>query len=328
MKKALQKDIAETMGISISQVSRALNHQGRVSDDTRNRVLRLAKKMKYRNFSNRHRKRIAILADNFCNFNVRILEQFRLKSEKMKFSFHVIPTADLKKFDDLLFDGAVLISHGSEQAKWCEKFKIPLVVINHYGDPLENIASVFSDADHEVRTAMTHFIGLGHKKIARICFISLTTSNKIRGTDEFYRVAEENGIRNQVFSSYVRDSKEELIEKILRLADEGFTAFLVIINDLAPYLLNALRRSGRRIPEDISLITYEYDNAAYLDPPLTTIEYNYEQLVRKAIEQLKNEIAGKKIIPKIQIPCKLNIRNSTAAPPQKRDLPRGTARRH
>ena len=41
------------------------------------------------------------------------------------------------------------------------------------------------------------------------------------------------------------------------------------------------------------------------------------QLVRKAFEQLKNEIAGKEIIPVIQVPCGLNIRNSTAAPPQK-----------
>ena len=75
--------------------------------------------------------------------------------------------------------------------------------------------------------------------------------------------------------------------------------------------------SGRRVPEDISLITYEDNSSAYLVPPLTTIEYNYEQLVRKAIEQLKNEIAGKKIIPEIHVPCRLNIRNSTAAPPKK-----------
>ena len=38
------------------------------------------------------------------------------------------------------------------------------------------------------------------------------------------------------------------------------------------------------------------------------------QLVRKAFEQLKNEIAGKEIIPVIQVPCGLNIRSSAAEP--------------
>ena len=70
MKKTLLKDIAETLGLSTSQVSRALRLQEYVSDDTRDRVLRMAKKMKYRNLSIRHRKRIVVLADYLSNFEV------------------------------------------------------------------------------------------------------------------------------------------------------------------------------------------------------------------------------------------------------------------
>ena len=61
-----------------------------------------------------------------------------------------------------------------------------------------------------------------------------------------------------------------------------------------------------------------YPNSACMNPPQTTIEYNYEQLVRKAVEQLKNEIFEKDVILQTQVPCKLNIRNSTAAPPKKK----------
>ena len=320
MKKTLLKDIAETLGLSISQVSRALNHQEYVAGDTRNQVMRLAKKMKYRNLSCRHRKRFAVLVNSFCNFNVHILDQVLRESERMKFSFSVIPLRNLDQLNDQFFDGAVLISQNPEQTKCCEKFKMPLVVINQYGSPLENIASVFPDADHEVRTAMTHFIRLGHKKIARLHpeAKKLTKKELARGTDEFYRIAEENGIRDQVRSLCIEFSEDVLIQNVLQLADEGFTAFLAVISDWAPRLLRAIWQKGLRIPEDISLITYEYNNSVYMDPPLTTIEFNYEQLVRKAIEQLKKEISGKKIVPEIQIPCKLNIRNSTAAPPRKR----------
>ena len=320
MKKTLLKDIAETMGISISQVSRALSHQGRVSKDTRNQVMLLAKKMKYRNFSHRRRKRIAVLTANFGEFASHILDQIQLESERMKFSFYVTSAENLKTLDDRSFDGTLLISKNSEQMKWYEKFKMPLVVINQFGNHMENIASIFPDADHEVRTAMSHFLDLGHKKIARIHFMSrkLTKRELSRGTDEFYRIAEENGILDQVRSVCMEKAEEKVIKEILRLADEGFTAFLVVLVDWTPCLLHGLRQAGLQIPEDISLITYENNHSAYLEPPLTTVEYDYEQLVRKAIEQLKKEIAGKKIVPEIQIPCKLNIRNSTAAPPRKR----------
>ena len=89
MKKILLKDIAETLGLSISQVSRALNHQGYVSGDTRNQVMRMAKKMKYRNLSNRHKKKIAVLTGNFGEFASNILNQIQIESERMKFSFYV-----------------------------------------------------------------------------------------------------------------------------------------------------------------------------------------------------------------------------------------------
>ena len=319
MKRTLLKDIAETLGLSISQVSRALNHQGYVSGDTRNQVMRMAKKMKYRNLSCRHRKRFAVLTGYFGDFNVHILNQILLESERMKFSFSVIPFGNLDQLNDQFFDGAVLISKNPEQTKFCEKFRMPLVVINQYGIPLENIASVFPDADHEVRTAMMHFLKLGHKKIARIHpeWKKLTKKELSRGTDEFYRIAEENGIRDQVCSLCV-ESQDKVIEEILRLADGGFTAFLAVISNQTPRLFQAVQKKDLRIPEDISLITYEYDNSAYQRPPLTTIEYNYEQLVRKAIEQLKKEIAGKKVVSEIQVPCRLNIRSSTAALPRNR----------
>ncbi len=319
MKKILLKDIAETLGLSISQVSRALNHREYVSGDTRNQVMRMAKKMKYRNLSCRHRKRFAVLTGYFSDFDVHILNQILLESERMKFSFSVIPFGNLELLDDQFFDGAVLISKNPEQTKFCEKFRMPLVVINQYGIPLENIASVFPDADHEVRTAMMHFLKLGHKKIARIHpeWKKLTQKELARGTDEFYRIAEENGIRDQVCSLCV-ESQDKVIKEILRLADEGFTAFLAVISNQTPRLLQAVRQRDLRIPEDISLITYEYDYSAYQTPPLTTIEYNYEQLVRKAIEQLKKEIAGKKVVSEIQVPCRLNIRSSVAASPGKR----------
>lgn len=136
--------------------------------------------------------------------------------------------------------------------------------------------------------------------------------------EDFFPV-KMNRIRHRLIKPYEKKINSLLAETPTLSGTQlyqrlkGFTAFLAVISDLAPRLLQMVRQRNLRIPEDISLIAYEYDNSAYQTPPLTTIEYNYEQLVRKAIEQLKNEIAGKKIVTVIQIPCKFNIRSSTAA---------------
>ena len=65
MKKILLKDIAEKLGVSVSQVSRALNNREYVAPEIRNQALQLAKQMNYRNASWRHKKNIAVLVSNF-----------------------------------------------------------------------------------------------------------------------------------------------------------------------------------------------------------------------------------------------------------------------
>lgn len=312
MKKTLQKTIAERLGVSISQVSRALNHREHVSDEIRTQVLRLAKELNYHNASWRHKRNLAVLVSHFSDFNVHLLNRILIEARANNCSVSIMHYQDIDLLNDQMFDGAFSISHDPVQLKWCEKFRMPLVVLNQFGDPVERISSVFPDADHEVRTAVEHFIALGHRKIARIRFrAKRSTARELqRGVSELFRVAELHGIRDQVRNLCLDDFEEE-IRSVVRLIGEGYTAFLVVMSDWTPRLIHAIRQTGREIPDDISLITYEYEGSAYQNPPLTTLQYDYESLIKAAFEQLFKEIAGEKETPQIQIPCKLNIRNST-----------------
>lgn len=312
MKKTLQRDIAEKLGVSISQVSRALNHREHVSDDIRIQALRLAKELNYHNASWRHKRNLAVVVSHFSDFNSHLLNRILIEARANDCSVSIVPCQDIDLLNDQMFDGAFSISQDSAQLKWCEKFRMPLVVLNQFGDPVERISAVFPDADHEVRTAVEHFISLGHRKIARIRFRGRRATQRelLRGVGELHRVAGAHGIRDQVCSLCLNDF-EQGIDSVIRLIGEGYTAFLVVMSDWAPRLLHAIRQTGREVPDDISLITYEYEGSAYQNPPLTTLQYDYEKLVKTAFEQLFREIAGEKDIPQIQIPCKLNIRNST-----------------
>ena len=316
MKKTLQKNIAEKLGISVSQVSRALNHREYVSDEIRVQVLKLAAEMNYHNCSWRHKKRLAVLVNSFSDFNVHLLNQILIRAETEDCFISIIHGRDIEQLNDQMFDGAFAISRDAAQLSWNEKFRMPLVILNQYGDPSERISSIFPDADHEVRTAMEHFLSLGHRRIARIRFHRKNSTERelLRGVNEFYRIADNYGIRTSVCNLCVEDFESE-ITSVLELADQGFTAFLVVMSDWSPRLLHAIRQSGRTVPDDISLITYEYKGSAYQNPPLTTLQYDYQQLVKTAFDQILKEIAGEKPVAQVQIPCCLIIRNSTAAPP-------------
>lgn len=315
MKKILLKDLASELQISISQVSRALNRKPDVAPEIREKVLELAKKMNYRNFSVRHTKTIGVLVGWLEEFTVPCLNELIREVRKRKMRLITIQHDSISVLNDQLIDGAIAIGL-KISSEWSREHNTPLVVINHFGWVLDRISSVFPDADSESRQVMEHLIRLGHKKIARLRGKASSARELNRGLDEFYRIAEEHGIRDSV-RNLCSDSKEEQLEQIQDLLKEGFTAFIVIAMERAAQIIQTINDCGKRIPEDVSLITYELENVSpYQTPPLTTLEFNYPVLAKKALDQLLLEIDGQKGESQIIVPTQLNIRKSTGPCPK------------
>ncbi len=74
-----------------------------------------------------------------------------------------------------------------------------------------------------------------------------------------------------------------------RLLNDGMRPrAIVCLNDrLAFGALQALGDAGLRVPEDVSLVSFDNDElAAYLRPGLTTIGLPHEEMGRRAVELL------------------------------------------
>lgn len=313
MRRIMLKDIAAELDISISQVSRALNQKGEVAPEIRAKILELARKMNYKNLSVRHKRTVAIILNWFADFYDEILNEILTRTRRRGWRAVVVPYQNIELLNDQFFDGAIMISGERIAMKWHERYSIPLVVINNFGSALNHICSVFPDADGEVRAAMKHLIALGHTRIARIRGRSSKSTEEelARGLGEFHRVAEEHGIRDSVRNCFGA-TLEEKIAHVRALIAEGFTAFLVVLSDEAPVLLDAVRKCGKRVPEDVSLITYESRAvSAFQNPPLTTLQYDYPHLVSSALLELDHAMNGKETKSRIIVPVKLNVRGST-----------------
>jgi len=225
----------------------------------------------------------------------------------------IVPHEHLEFLDDRLFDGAIGLAASELSRTWHERHRIPLVVINSYGWMLDRVCSVFPDSNGESRLAMEHLISLGHRKIARLRLIGENASEQEtnRGYDEFLRVASEYGIRDSVRYCHAPDW-ERLELRIRELVREGFTGFIAIFIDGAPKVIDAIRNCGKRIPEDISLITSELtDICCWMTPELTTINQNLDALAAETVAQLLARIRAPHS-PRANswLPTALIVRNS------------------
>jgi LacI family transcriptional regulator len=90
--------------------------------------------------------------------------------------------------------------------------------------------------------------------------------------------------------------------------------------------LACVRRSGLRVPDDLSLITYDDDPLAeFLEVPLTAIRMPLGELGAAAINALAAQINGEP--PRdleVMTPPELVLRDSTTGPPQPLVTPVGS----
>lgn len=314
IRKTTLRDIAMNLGISISQASRALNRKPDVAPELREKVLALAKKLNYRNTSGKHTKTIGVLVPWFQFSFDAYVDEIIAQTRQRKLHMIIFPRNDVPALDSQLIDGALAIGERIS-SEWGRQHNIPLVVINNFGWVLDNVSSVMPDADGESRQALEHLIALGHRKIARLRGPVSTDRERNRGLDEFYRIAEQYGIRDSV-RNICASSPEEMEMHLRTLLEEGFTAFILIPIEWISRCTKTIRDCGREIPRDVSLIVYEEDAVTpFQSPPLTAFAFDYPELVRKALDQLLLEINGEKGESQIIVPTRLILRESTGPCP-------------
>jgi len=79
--------------------------------------------------------------------------------------------------------------------------------------------------------------------------------------------------------------------------------------------ISAIQEAGRRVPEDIAIVGFDdIDMGRHLFPPLTTIRADFEQAGRQAVLQLVNLITTGKAANKVIVPTRLVIRRSCNCP--------------
>ncbi len=168
--------------------------------------------------------------------------------------------------------------------------------------------SVLSDNFSGGKLACDYLIKMGHQKIG---YLFGTTSHP-QSTRQRY-LGYLQSIKEHQLSFYTTmDDPDALASQLKKFITKHQLTALICENDFTAIdAMNLLRRMGREIPEDISIIGFDDIQAASLvDPPLSTISQNFRQIGEIAGEKIISWITTGKIPSHKKVPVDLIIRKS------------------
>ena len=270
-----------------------------------------------------------VLPDGNSSFIGGLVEgiEHAIDRNKYKILTHKITKVCKGKIDISVFkdniDGLLLIPAAQEvdkNALWkLKKEEIPFVILNTVRDEL--IADCVSvDNISGAYDAVRYLIKLGHKKIALI--LNEPDCQSVSDRQEGYQKAlQEHGIKidpKLTIDAKIKpwqdsmDAGYKSMKKLLRTKDRP-TAVFTISERGAIGALRAVRETGLKVPDDISIVSFDDSPMVrFMDPPLTVVAQPLYEIGEKALELLLRRIENNSIFPpeEIVIKPKLIIRES------------------
>lgn len=322
-------DIAKMAGVSRSTVSRVLNRSGYVSEEARKRVEKVIEETGYvpsefaKSLRTKKTKVIGVILPTIqTETPSRIVTGLGRELSKHGYQILLANTDhDVKKeleYLDLLknrqVDGIVLIATNREP-ELIQKIKelgIPVVMI---GQKAEGVMYVTYDDYHAARELTKLFIQKGHEKIA---FIGVDEADHAVGflrKKGFYDemnvhgfTVEKEWVQEGIFDI---DSGHEAMKRIMNDSIEKPTATIAVTDRLAIGAMYYLKKQGIKIPEDMAIAGIgASEMSQYMNPPLTTVDYQNEKAGEESARQILASIDTKPLQKKIILDYRLIIRDS------------------
>ncbi|NMB96058.1 MAG: LacI family transcriptional regulator [Clostridiaceae bacterium] len=327
---ATLKDIAEKAGVNVSTVSKALRDSSDINEDTKLRIVKIAKDLGYKyevvkRKSNRNELgTIGVICpeitSNYYSQIVSILEE-EIKKEGF---FCIIGFTNFEKESEKYYlknlynagvQGIIFISESLDLndtlAEYKKNTSIPLVLIAQNTET-KDFDCIKIDDEYGVRLAAEYLIKSGHKDVG---YIGDELSNT--RLDTLIKVLQENKMK--VNRKWIQVSEErfekcgyDLMNNILK-NDELPTAILGAYDDIAIGAIKAIHDKGLKVPDDISVIGIDNVRvASYYSPEMTTIAGPVEEMGKIAVKLLFKKVKDEqyKVIQNVMLSPMLIERKS------------------
>lgn len=328
--RATIKHVSAMAGVSIKTVSRVLNNERYVSEETRQRVeqavaaLNFRPSLAARMLAGKRSFQVALLYDNHSPFYIHqvqtgvwarcIEEGVRLLAQPMDVASASLVEDVGGLIDQTHVDGVILSSPVTDAMAVLDELDrrdVPFVRISP-GTDHGRSSSVTMDDVQAADDMTSHLIALGHRHIGFILGHPnhMASDQRLfgyrRALDRAGLLFEPSLVRTGAFDFA---SGEAAADAMLDLPRPP-TAIFASNDDMASGVLAVAHRRGLRLPQDLSVAGFDDTAlAAQLWPPLTTVRQPTRDLAYAAASLLFE--GGERVINR-RLPHELVIRGSTA----------------
>ncbi len=315
-------DLARQLGVSATTVSRALNNRGRMSKETRRRILQAASKYNYRpslvakSLIHQRTRTLGVVVPMIGNTAyspmVRGIEQIAYeKGYNIILCDTDINLDKERRYLEMLIqrrvEGAIIIpfaERGSEDYGHISQLQAEgiKVVIMEQDVPIMEFNRVVPDNRGDAKRMVEHLIGLGYRRIG-LAHIGLRDWDRagMERWEGYKQALEDAGIEYddklviQAGQATIEEEKTLLFDAIVDYLRQKNRpeAIFATTDMLAIKIMSVIHSLGLRIPEDIAIVGFDdILMSGYTTPPLTTVRQPAEQIGKRSAEIVFSLIEG------------------------------------
>ncbi|WP_343248269.1 LacI family DNA-binding transcriptional regulator [Diplocloster hominis] len=299
------KDLSEYLGLSISTVSRALNGKGRISEETRQRVMDAANKLSYvpnnmaRSLKLSSSSIVGVILPDITNvFYTRMLQAIDRELSYHGYNMIFCNTDEDITREQMYYDllkvknvmGIIISQACRNDIYEREKELGNVVFVDNIPRVTQNSYSFVGIDNYKAGYELTEkLISNGHKDIVAISgtLEETTAIDRLKGFRDCMRDHELSCEEGDVYiGEYTSESTSEVVSRII--SRPNLPTAVYVSNNIQAYgTILALEKAGLYVPEDISVVCFDaIDFTGLIRPRLTCILQPVEKIARTAVEHI------------------------------------------
>lgn len=297
------KDVAKHAGVGIGTVSRVINNEKAVGDRTRKKVLESMRVLNYfpNNMASQLRKNktsmIALLVP-VVNHPFFAKLAYYVEDEADRFGYSVILVSSqqrVEKETEIIYqikrrevDGAVFVTHYMHDEK--ELDNCPIVSIDRaFGN---NVPYVTSDNYEATKKALVYMIERGAKKVGFLGSKPIVESEVSERARAYLDVMKEHDMPICMVNEVMQHGEETVIASDFLEKYNDVDGVFVSGYTLSQVFHEKALESGKKIPEDMQIVSYDGVFRQWVSNHMTSVEQPIEEMARQVVRLLIKKIKG------------------------------------